>query len=294
MGGSYPEPKNVIGTFPVNPESYLAVYPEIIIPPDQREVWFKDRTGAAVGLNLAERHGWKIGDRIPIRSTIYRKADGGAWELTVYAIYDATEAASTRAPSSSLRVLQRVARLRQGTGRAGSSSRSPIPRAQPIAKAIDERFANSPFETKTVRKRPSRRLHRADRQHRRDRPRSSPPSVLLHAPRDGGDDGAGRPRAHARAGGAENPGLRRRARDAARAHGVADDRARRRPDRTGARLSLRERRRRRLRRYLDAFCCRRRACCGALRSPSGSACSRVLLPAAQALRLRIVDALRSV
>jgi putative ABC transport system permease protein len=135
MGGSYPEPKNVIGTFPVVPESYLAVYPEIIIPPEQREAWLKDRTGAAVGRNLAERHGWKVGDRIPIRSTIYRKADGGdTWEMTVDAIYDATEPGIDKSS-----ILMHYEYFNESLAYGKDES----------AKAIDERFANSPFETKT-------------------------------------------------------------------------------------------------------------------------------------------------
>jgi putative ABC transport system permease protein len=151
MGGSYPEPKNVIGTFPVIPESYLAVYPEILIPPEQREAWFKDRTGAAVGRNLAERHGWKLGDRIPIRSTIYRKADGGdTWEMTVDAIYDATEPGIDK--SSILMHYEYFNEsLAYGKDESGwfiVKVADPA-RAAEVAKAIDERFANSPFETKT-------------------------------------------------------------------------------------------------------------------------------------------------
>jgi len=98
MGGTYQDPKNVIGTFPVDPETYLKVYPEIQIPEDQKQAWLANRRGAAVGRLLAERYGWKVGDVIPIRSNIYRKKDGGdTWDLDVSAIYDASEQGIDRA-----------------------------------------------------------------------------------------------------------------------------------------------------------------------------------------------------
>ena len=151
MGGSYPEPKNVIGTFPVHPETYLEVYPEIVVPKEQREAWFADRRGAAIGRNLAERHGWKIGDVIPIRSTIYRKSDGGdTWEMTVDAIYDTSEAGIDR--SSILMHYEYFNEaLSYNKDEAGwfIVKVSDPARAAEVAKAIDERFANSPAETKT-------------------------------------------------------------------------------------------------------------------------------------------------
>lgn len=151
MGGSYPEPKNVIGTFPLDPEAYLEVYPEILIPPEQREAWFNDRRGAAVGKMLAERHGWKVGDVIPIRSTIYRKQDGGdTWELTIDAIYDAEKPGVDR--SSILMHYEYFNEsLAYGKDEIGwfiVKVEDPA-RAAEVARAIDERFANSPAETKT-------------------------------------------------------------------------------------------------------------------------------------------------
>src|SRR4030095_677254 len=92
MGGTYQDPKNVIGTFPVDPVSYMDVYPEFLIPDDQKKAWLETRDGAPVGRLLAQKYGWKIGDVIPIRSNIFRKKDGGdTWELKISAIYDATE-----------------------------------------------------------------------------------------------------------------------------------------------------------------------------------------------------------
>jgi putative ABC transport system permease protein len=151
MGGSYQEPNNVIGTFPVDPGSYLAVYPELLIPEAQRTAWIRNRRGAAVGRMLAQRYGWNVGDIVPIRSTIYRKSDGGdTWELEVSAIYDAAEAGIDRS-SILLHYDYFNESLAYGRDSAGwfvVKVTDPA-RAADVARAIDAQFENSPAETKT-------------------------------------------------------------------------------------------------------------------------------------------------
>lgn len=73
------------GSFAVDPEEYLEVYDEIIIPPEQREAWFQNRTGAVVGDALAKKMGWKVGDRVTLSGTIYP----GDWEFQISGIYTA-------------------------------------------------------------------------------------------------------------------------------------------------------------------------------------------------------------
>lgn len=88
LGGYYKEPRNVVPSFPADLESYLRIYPELEIPDEQREALLADRTGFAAGYVIAERYGWQIGDRVPIRSEIWRRADGSdTWEMTLRAIY---------------------------------------------------------------------------------------------------------------------------------------------------------------------------------------------------------------
>lgn len=152
MGGTYQDPKNVIGTFPCDPQTYLAVYPEIVIPDDQKQAWFQNRRGAAVGKTLAERYGWKVGDVIPIRSNIYRKKDGGdTWELEVSAIYDVSQQGIDR-NSILLNYDYFNESLAYGRDMAGwFVVRVADPaRAADIARAIDAEFENSPTETKTA------------------------------------------------------------------------------------------------------------------------------------------------
>ncbi len=89
FGGHYQNERGVIITYPVPPAGYLAMYPEFLLPQAQKERWLHDRVGAIVGRALAEHYGWKVGDRIPLRSDIYSHADGSYnWEFMVDGIYD--------------------------------------------------------------------------------------------------------------------------------------------------------------------------------------------------------------
>ncbi|HTV18837.1 MAG TPA: FtsX-like permease family protein, partial [Polyangiaceae bacterium] len=73
------------GSFAVDPKEYLEVYDEILIPPEQREAWFQNRTGAVVGDALAKKMGWRVGDRVTLTGTIYP----GDWEFQISGIYTA-------------------------------------------------------------------------------------------------------------------------------------------------------------------------------------------------------------
>jgi putative ABC transport system permease protein len=89
FGGHYQNESNVIITYPVPPAGYLEMYPEFLLPPAQKERWLHDRVGAIVGRALADSHGWKVGDRIPLRSDIYARTDGSyIWDFVIDGIYD--------------------------------------------------------------------------------------------------------------------------------------------------------------------------------------------------------------
>ena len=92
FGGIYQDPKNFFGQFPVKPEEYLAMYPEFLLPPEQKAAWLRTRTGAVVGRQIATKYGWKIGDRIPLQATIWRPKTGGeTWDFELVGIYDEKE-----------------------------------------------------------------------------------------------------------------------------------------------------------------------------------------------------------
>jgi putative ABC transport system permease protein len=83
FGGIYIDEKNFFANYAMEPKTYLAMYPEIIIPDDQWNAFLRDRKGAAVGKKLAERFGWKIGDGITLKGTIFP----GNWDFVLSAIY---------------------------------------------------------------------------------------------------------------------------------------------------------------------------------------------------------------
>ncbi len=86
FGGIYRDPKNFFPNFAVSPD-YLDLYPEFKIPAAQKQAWLVDQRGAMVGASLAKRHGWKVGDTIPLQATIFPTKGSNNWEFTLRGIY---------------------------------------------------------------------------------------------------------------------------------------------------------------------------------------------------------------
>ena len=89
FGGIYQDPKNFFAQFAVEPEPFMQMYPEFVLSEDRKQAWYADRTGAIVGRSLADRFGWKVGDRVPLQGQIFRKADDSPWTFTIDGIYEA-------------------------------------------------------------------------------------------------------------------------------------------------------------------------------------------------------------
>ncbi|MCU0602131.1 MAG: ABC transporter permease [Desulfobacterales bacterium] len=83
FGGVYIDRKNFFANFAVEPRSFLDLYPEFVLPEDQRSGFLKDRRGCVAGRGLAERFGWKVGDTVPLQGTIYP----GDWPMTLRGVY---------------------------------------------------------------------------------------------------------------------------------------------------------------------------------------------------------------
>jgi len=143
------EPKNFFGSFPVNPEPFLDLYPEYVLPEEQKLAWLKTRTGAIVGRTLAERFQWKIGDRVPLTSPIWPRRGDEAWEFEVVGIYDGLKKV-TDTSGFFFRYDYFDEGRAYGEGLVGwYVVRVNDPeRAAEVAAAIDAEFANSPHETK--------------------------------------------------------------------------------------------------------------------------------------------------
>jgi len=87
FGGIYKEEKNFFPNFAVEPGSFLAMYPEYLVDPAQRKAFILDRKGCIVGRKTAERFGWRVGDQVTLRGTIFP----GQWEFVVRGIYRGAE-----------------------------------------------------------------------------------------------------------------------------------------------------------------------------------------------------------
>ncbi|MCX8031149.1 MAG: FtsX-like permease family protein [Thermodesulfovibrionales bacterium] len=83
FGGVYIDPKNFFANFAIEPESYLKLYPEYLIPEEQKKAFIKDRKGAIAGKKIVEKFGWNLGDNITLKGTIYP----GNWEFVLRGLY---------------------------------------------------------------------------------------------------------------------------------------------------------------------------------------------------------------
>lgn len=152
FGGIYQEPKNFFGQMAVDPEGLLRIYPEYVLDDAQREKFLNTRTGAIAGRKLAERFGWKVGDRIPIKTTFWRPQDGKGetFEFDLVGIYD-----GKTSDVDTTQFFFHYKYLMERVGDPGTTGWYIIEVEDPdhadqIAAAVDRQFANSPEETKTA------------------------------------------------------------------------------------------------------------------------------------------------
>src|SRR3954462_7051329 len=148
FGGIYKDPKNFFGQFAIEPESYLRLYPEVLISPEDRSAFLADRTGCLVGDGLAKKYGWSVGERIVLQQGIptYGTQD---FAFTIRGIY---RAGSSAVDNQSMMFHWKYADERSTPkGQIGwfVTRVSNPDQATKIAATIDQQFANSAYETKT-------------------------------------------------------------------------------------------------------------------------------------------------
>jgi putative ABC transport system permease protein len=86
FGGKYGDGKQFFASFAIDAESYLRIYPEIAIAEDQKQAFLKERSAAVVGEGLIEKFGWKVGDNVTLQGTIFP----GDWTFTIRGVYHPT------------------------------------------------------------------------------------------------------------------------------------------------------------------------------------------------------------
>jgi putative ABC transport system permease protein len=146
FGGVYQDERNFFPQFAIDRETYRQMFPEFVLPDDQWQAFLADREGAIVGEALAERFGWKVGDRIPIKGTLFP----GTWEFNLRGVYrgqrvqDDTSQFWFRWDYLDERKTFEKGLVGWYTVRIANSDD-----AVRVVRTIDEQFANSPVETKT-------------------------------------------------------------------------------------------------------------------------------------------------
>ena len=145
FGGRYGDGKNFFANFAVDAESYLDLYPEIVMPADQKQAFIQDRTGAIIGDRLISQFGWKLGQNVPLQGTIFQ----GDWTFTIDGVYHPTDPAI----GDNVLIFHHEY-FDERIGRAGIAGWYIVEiddpaHASQIAKSIDDMFRNSSSPTKT-------------------------------------------------------------------------------------------------------------------------------------------------
>ncbi|HEY4214869.1 MAG TPA: FtsX-like permease family protein [Steroidobacteraceae bacterium] len=88
FGGYYQDPKNQLGGAAIDLAELFKMYPELVLPADQREAMLHTRTGALIGADLARQYGWKVGDHIAVDTPIWAHRDGShSWVFDIVGIF---------------------------------------------------------------------------------------------------------------------------------------------------------------------------------------------------------------
>ncbi len=150
FGGVYQDPSNFFAQIAVEPEPFMKLYPEYQVPPEQMKAWLADRQGVMVGVDLAKRFGWKVGDRIPIVGTIWQPKQGQVWEFNIAGLYDGESGIDKTQFFFRYDYLDE--NRKQGEGLVGwyIVKIGDPGAAQQMGATFDGMFANSSAETKTT------------------------------------------------------------------------------------------------------------------------------------------------
>jgi len=148
FGAIYQEPKNFFPQFAIDTDTYRTVFPEYEITDQEWRSFLADQEGAVVGRVTADRFGWNVGDRIPLQGTIWT----GTWEFNIRAIYDGESAGVDESQFwFQWKYLEERRQTSFGGGTVGwyTVKIDDPDHAVTVTRTIDERFANSAYETST-------------------------------------------------------------------------------------------------------------------------------------------------
>ena len=145
FGGQYGDGKRFFANFAVDPKSYLEMYPEMVLPEDQKQAWIRERSSAIVGARLLDIFGWKLGQNVTLRGTIFP----GDWTFTIRGVYTPSD----KVLSDDMLMFHHEY-LEERIGRPGQAGWYVLRIDRPenaaiVAKTIDDQFKNSSYPSKT-------------------------------------------------------------------------------------------------------------------------------------------------
>ncbi len=145
FGGVYIDERNFFAQFAISPERYLNMYPELVLPPDQRQAFLTERTACIIGPKLAKKYGLKVGQKLALKGTIYP----GDWNFDIRGIYSTTD------PSIDENTMFfHYDYLDEGSNREARPGTFILQLSDPslaasVCSAVDAKFVNSEAGTKT-------------------------------------------------------------------------------------------------------------------------------------------------
>jgi putative ABC transport system permease protein len=155
FGGYYQEPKNFIFAVPIDTDTYFNLHKgDFTVSDADMQAFRNTRSGALVSAALMKKYGWKVGDRVPLHSTIWPQKDGSLdWTFDIVGVYDVADTGKQNNQASQFLFHYEMFDEGRsfGKGKIGwLEERVDDPsRAAAISNQIDALFANSPDETKT-------------------------------------------------------------------------------------------------------------------------------------------------
>jgi len=150
FGGVYREAKGFFPQFAVDPASFLDLHQELLVTDEERESFLSDRRGCVIGRRLAEQYGWKIGDVIALKGTLYP----GDWEFVVRGIYRGADTSVDETWMLLRWDYMNERRQQFDPDRAGTVGWYVVRIAEPglagrVTRILDAEFSNSAAETRT-------------------------------------------------------------------------------------------------------------------------------------------------
>ena len=152
FGGFFQDKRNVIDVFATDIPVLFRLYKEFKLPREQVEAMQHTRAGALISRRLATRHGWKVGDKVPINTSIWTRKNGRSdYQFDIVGIFDMVGIGATGPTSFYINFdyFDEERSFGNGTVHYYIVGVDDPTQADVITKNIDGLFANSPNETKT-------------------------------------------------------------------------------------------------------------------------------------------------